>query len=98
MVTQYSVRKNSGGEGLFRGGDGIIREIKLLTDAEVTVISERRRIPPYGLFGGKPGEVGRNYIITEKGKILKEGKFSVKMKKGDRIRIETPGGGGYGKP
>jgi N-methylhydantoinase B len=98
MVTQYSVRKNSGGGGVFKGGDGIIREIELLTDAELTVISERRRIPPYGLFGGKPGKVGRNYIITKKGKTLMGGKFSVRLKKGDKIRIETPGGGGYGKP
>ena len=95
LVKTYSVRRGSGGEGMRRGGDGIVREIEMLTEAEVTVISERRRIPPYGLFGGGPGEVGRNFIVS--GETIKEmpGKFSARLRKGDRIRIETPGGGGY---
>ncbi|MBK3331916.1 hydantoinase B/oxoprolinase family protein [Persephonella atlantica] len=97
MVVQYSLRKNSGGNGLFKGGDGIIRAIRFLCDVEVTVISERRRIPPYGLFGGEPGEVGEN-IVIHKGKKIKEGgKFHRKLKKGDSLIIKTPGGGGYGK-
>ena len=98
MVTKYSVRKNSGGNGVFKGGDGIIREIQLLADAEVTVISERRKIPPYGLFGGEAGEVGRNIVIKNGKQEIEKGKFHRKLKKGDKIRIETPGGGGYGKP
>ncbi len=97
-VEKYCIRKGSGGEGLFKGGDGIIRSIKLLSDAEVTVISERRKIPPYGLFGGKSGEVGRNEVIHRGRKIVEGGKFSKKLKKGDVITIYTPGGGGYGKP
>ena len=96
LVTEYAVRRGSGGKGGFHGGDGIIREIKLLSDAEVTVLSERRRIPPYGLAGGKPGKVGRNIVIKD-GRISKRpGKFSERLKKGDTLRIETPGGGGYG--
>ncbi|WP_457641896.1 hydantoinase B/oxoprolinase family protein [Persephonella sp.] len=98
MVTKYSVRKNSGGSGVFKGGDGIVREIQLLADAEVTVISERRKIPPYGLFGGEAGEVGRNIVIRNGKQEIEKGKFHRKLKKGDKIRIETPGGGGYGKP
>ncbi|WP_456392463.1 hydantoinase B/oxoprolinase family protein [Persephonella sp.] len=98
MVERYSLRKNSGGEGVYRGGDGLIRQIKLLTDAEVTVISERRRIPPYGLSGGQPGEVGRNIIIHRGKRIEEKGKFTRKLNKGDSIVIETPGGGGFGKP
>ncbi|MDQ7055719.1 MAG: hydantoinase B/oxoprolinase family protein [Persephonella sp.] len=98
MVQQYSLRKNSGGRGLFRGGDGIIREIKLLCNAEVTVISERRRIPPYGLSGGEPGEVGENIVIHRGRRIKEGGKFHRKLNKGDRLIIKTPGGGGYGKP
>jgi len=97
LVERYSIRKNSGGNGLFRGGDGIVRSIKLLTDAEVTVISERRKIPPYGLFGGEAGEVGRNIVFHRKKKIIESSKFHRKLKKGDIITIETPGGGGYGK-
>jgi N-methylhydantoinase B len=65
-----------------------------LTDAEVSLLTERRRIPPYGLFGGKPGQVGRNLINGQ----AVGGKFQGRLKKGDTIRIETPGGGGWGKP
>jgi N-methylhydantoinase B len=97
LVTEYSIRKGSGGEGFFYGGDGIVREVNLLSDAEVTVLSERRKISPYGQAGGKPGMLGRNIVI--KGEVMTErpGKFSERMEKGDTIRIETPGGGGYGK-
>ena len=95
MVTAYSVRRGSGGEGRWRGGDGIVREITFLKDAHVTVLSERRRIPPYGLFGGKPGMTGRNvHIIGEKSTPL-PAKFSMVFREGERLRIETPGGGGY---
>ncbi len=97
MVTEYSIRKNSGGKGLFHGGDGIVREIKLLSDAEVTVLSERREKPPYGLYGGEPGKTGRNILIRNGIVEEKPGKFSEKLNKNDVIRIETPGGGGYGK-
>jgi N-methylhydantoinase B len=94
MVREYSIRRGSGGEGLHRGGDGLVREIELLTDAEVTIISERRVKPPYGLFGGKPGMVGKNYV---NGKPV-GGKYSSLLPKGSVIRIETPGGGGWGNP
>jgi N-methylhydantoinase B len=97
LVTEYSVRRNSGGDGLFKGGDGITREFKFLTDVEVTVISERRRVPPYGLFGGEPGKTGENWIIRNGEKIRKDGKFTEKLSKGDVLRIETPGGGGFGR-
>ena len=97
LITEYSIRKNSGGEGFFRGGDGIIREYKFLTDVEVTVISERRRLSPYGLFGGQPGKHGRNIVITEEGKKIMPSKFFITLKKGSKLRIETPGGGGYMK-
>ncbi len=97
LVTEYSIRRGTGGGGLHKGGDGIVREIELLADSEVTVLSERRKIPPYGLFGGEPGIVGRNIVIRKDGLKEKGSKFSVSLKKGDRLRIETPGGGGYGK-
>ncbi len=97
MVTCYKIRRGSGGEGRFRGGDGIVREVKLLADAEVTVLSERRRRQPYGLNGGLPGKKGRNIIITGGTEKEMGGKFHVFLRAGDVIRIETPGGGGYGK-
>ncbi|MBW2406684.1 MAG: hydantoinase B/oxoprolinase family protein [Deltaproteobacteria bacterium] len=98
LVTEYSVRRGTGGNGRHKGGDGIVREIELLSDAEVTVLSERRRMPPYGLFGGEPGSVGKNVIIRNEGSEQKGSKFSASLNKGDRLRIETPGGGGYGSP
>lgn len=98
LVNEYSIRRGTGGDGQCKGGDGIVREIELLSDAQVTVLSERRKIPPYGLFGGKPGDAGKNIIFRKKLREQKGGKFSVSLNKGDRLRIETPGGGGYGRP
>ena len=97
LITAYKIRKNSGGDGLHKGGDGIIREYEFLTDVEVTVISERRKIPPYGLFGGKPALTGNNIVIKNGKKLIKEGKFQEKLSKGDKLIIETPGGGGFGE-
>ncbi len=97
MVTEYSVRRGSGGKGLFNGGDGIVREFKFLTDVEVTVISERRRIPPYGLFGGEPGKVGVNVVVRNGKRTLKPAKFTEKLPAGGLLRMETPGGGGWGR-
>ncbi|MGA1840559.1 MAG: hydantoinase B/oxoprolinase family protein [bacterium] len=98
LVTEYSIRRGSGGKGRFSGGDGLVREIRLLSDAEVTVLSERRRIPPYGLSGGLPGKPGKNMVIRDGITSERPGKFSEHLKKGDTLRIETPGGGGYGEP
>ncbi|MGD8548822.1 MAG: hydantoinase B/oxoprolinase family protein [Desulfobacterales bacterium] len=96
LVTEYSIRRGTGGQGLHRGGDGIVREIELLSEADVTVLSERRKTPPYGLFGGGPGAVGKNVVIRNNRVQEMRGKFSASLKKGDRLRIETPGGGGWG--
>lgn len=96
LVTEYSIRRGSGGEGLFHGGNGIVREIKLLSAAEVTVLSERRKIPPYGQAGGEPGKAGKNIVIKGGVNFERPSKFSEQLKKGDILRVETPGGGGYG--
>ncbi|MCZ6528846.1 MAG: hydantoinase B/oxoprolinase family protein, partial [Chloroflexi bacterium] len=71
-------------------------EIELLADAEVTILSDRRRYPPYGLEGGKEGKLGRNQIRRDEQSQDLPGKVSRQLKSGDRIRIETPGGGGHG--
>ena len=93
-VKQYAYRKGSGGAGEFRGGDGLIREIELLADAQVTLLSDRRKIAPYGLSGGEDGKVGQNFL---NGRGL-PGKCNVRARPGDVLRIETPGGGGWGVP
>ena len=96
QVRRYEIRKDSGGEGLHNGGDGIIREIKLLTDAQVTLLSERRKIPPYGLAGGEAGKIGENVLLHGEEKITLPGKGSFHLSKGDILRLSTPGGGGHG--
>ena len=97
-VRRYSIRRGSGGGGRFRGGDGVVRELELLTDARVTILSDRRKTRPYGLDGGEPGKTGRTVLITKNGEEMLAGKDSRDARAGDRIRIETPGGGGHGKP
>ncbi len=97
MVKGYSIRYNSGGIGKYCGGDGLVREIELLGDAEVTVLSERRRLSPYGLRGGEPGRPGRNIVISGNNQRFMPSKFTARLRKGDILRIETPGGGGYFK-
>jgi N-methylhydantoinase B len=96
-VRRYSIRKESGGAGKFCGGEGVIREIELLTDAQVTILSDRRKTLPYGLKGGQAGKAGRTILINKEGETVLAGKDSVQAKAEDRVRIETPGGGGYGK-
>ncbi len=95
-VQSYRIRKDSGGKGKKRGGDGIVREFLFLAKTEVTVVSERRRIRPYGLFGGEPGAAGQNIIIRGSHRKLMPAKFMEVLKPGEVLRIETPGGGGYG--
>jgi N-methylhydantoinase B len=97
-VTEYSIRRGSGGKGKFRGGDGIVREIEVLTEAQVTVLADRRKRGPYGLHGGNEGRPGRTQIVRKDGTREElPSKASVWLKPGERIRIESPGGGGWGK-
>ncbi len=99
QVTRYEIRKNSGGQGNYRGGNGIRRDIKLLVTARVTLLTERRRFPPYGLFGGYPGQTGKNEIIHSDGsRSVLAGKGTFELAAGETISIQTPGGGGYGRP
>jgi N-methylhydantoinase B len=96
-VRRYAYRQNSGGAGQFRGGDGLIREIELLTDARVTLLADRRRFRPYGLQGGEAGAPGRAVVISNEETEL-PGKCSQSLARGSVLRLETPGGGGWGKP
>ena len=98
-VLRFSLRPGSGGAGKYRGGDGIIREIEVLTDCEVTLLADRRARGPWGLAGGEAGAPGTASVIRAGGSRQEmPGKFSTRLQKGERIRIETPGGGGWGGP
>jgi N-methylhydantoinase B len=97
-VRQYRIRKGSGGKGKHKGGDGSIREIETLAPARMSLLSERRQRAPYGLRGGADGEVGRAWIIRRDGREEKlTSKGSWNLEPGDRVRIATPSGGGFGK-
>jgi len=97
-VRKYAYRLGAGGAGRFRGGDGLIREIELLAPAQVTLLAERRRFHPWGLEGGEAGAAGR--ATVKKAATGEEmelpGKCSLYLEAGDVLRIETPGGGGWG--
>lgn len=92
-VLRYAIRRGSGGAGLHRGGDGLVREYEFLEAADVTLIAERRRLAPWGLDGGAAGRPGSDRL---NGRAL-PGKTHVAVAAGDRLTLETPGGGGYGR-
>jgi len=96
-IRRYSLRRGSGGKGRFKGGDGIKREFEFLARARVNILSERRRFAPYGMAGGEPGKRGKNTLVRKGRKVDLGGKASFQVKPGERIIVETPGGGGYGK-
>lgn len=97
-LRRYSLRPHSGGKGLHTGGDGIVREIEVLCDAQVTMLADRRSRGPYGLAGGADGAAGRTIISRREGDEVEiSGKTSVRLRSGETVRIESPGGGGWGK-
>ena len=97
-VRNYSLRRGSGGQGKHSGGDGVIREIEVLTDAEVTLLSDRRARGPYGLSGGNDGAPGTAQIINLDGTTESlPGKFNRRLRAGERIQIQSPGAGAWGK-
>ncbi|KAH9965303.1 Hydantoinase B/oxoprolinase [Russula dissimulans] len=113
LVHTFGLRQGSGGAGKFCGGEGVVRELEFLEPLQVSILSERRSRAPYGLEGGAPGGLGRNTWVKrgreEDGdapegdspkarEINIGGKATIRMGKGDRLRIETPGGGGWGPP
>lgn len=99
-VRRYELRRGSGGDGLTRGGDGVVREIEALSPMSFSLITERRLHAPSGAAGGRPGARGRNLLRRSGGKAPVElpPKASGALQRGDRLRIETPGGGGHGSP
>lgn len=96
-IERYQLRQGSGGAGQAPGGEGVVKAIRLLADARVTLLTDRRVTRPYGLRGGEAGKSGRNSRITAKGTEDLPGKCSIQAAAEDVIVIETPGGGGWGK-
>ena len=98
-LERFEIRRGSGGRGRWRGGDGALREMRFLEPMTAAILSGRRRVPPYGMAGGEPGQPGRNSVRRVDGSIeALEGCDSTPMQPGDIFVIETPGGGGYGRP
>jgi len=97
QVRTYQVRNGSGGQGKFNGGDGLIREWYIREDCHLSLLTERRATAPYGLQGGHAGGIGKNNLC--RGGVWQSlpAKGTWQLKAGDRIRIETPGGGGFGQ-
>lgn len=106
LLREFSLRASSGGEGQHRGGDGVIREIEFRIPVQVSILSERRVFHPYGLEGGEDAKCGQNLWVRlvqrpdgewEERVINLGGKNSVQMQPGERVIIQTPGGGGWGR-
>jgi 5-oxoprolinase (ATP-hydrolysing) len=99
LVESFAIRGGSGGAGRWRGGDGVIRRIRFLEPMTASILSNRRRVPPFGLKGGSPAATGRNYVQRADGTIEElPACATVQMNAGDTFVIETPGGGGFGAP
>ncbi len=96
-VECYAIRRGSGGAGRHRGGDGIVRAVRFLDDADLTLLTERRTVAPYGLAGGAPGRVGRNALIHDGHRRNLPAKVNLRVRAGDVLHVETPGGGGFGR-
>lgn len=97
ILRRFCIREGSGGRGEYRGGDGIVRDIEFSVPMKVSILSERRVVAPYGLHGGEDGERGQNLWIKANGRVLNlGGKNTASVGKGDRVVIQSPGGGGWG--
>ena len=99
IVRRFALRHGSGGAGRFPGGDGLLRELEFTAPVTASILSERRSVAPFGLAGGGPGARGRNLCLRADGSVEElPGRATVALAPGDRLRIETPGGGGWGAP
>ena len=99
VVEKVQVREHSGGIGKWNGGNGIVRQLRFTEDVTLSILSQHRKEAPYGMNSGQPGEVGRQFLVRSSGELVPlEGCVTIEVKEGESIRIETPGGGGYGKP
>jgi 5-oxoprolinase (ATP-hydrolysing) len=97
LIEEFAIRRGSGGAGRWRGGDGAVRKVRFLEPMTAAILSGHRRVPPYGMAGGKPGAVGRNAVVRNGSATELGACDTTEMNAGDVFVIETPGGGGYGK-
>jgi N-methylhydantoinase B/oxoprolinase/acetone carboxylase alpha subunit len=96
LLESFSIRKNSGGKGKYQGGDGVKRRIRFKENMTASILSNHRKIPPYGMAGGSAAKTGNNWVQRADGKIEQlSSTATVEMEAGDVFVIETPGGGGY---
>jgi 5-oxoprolinase (ATP-hydrolysing) len=97
-VDRFAVRSGSGGRGRFRGGDGVVRELTFLEGVQLSVLTQHRVERPYGLAGGEPGLAGRQQVVRASGRVVHLAPVDgCEVGPGDRLVLETPGGGGYGR-
>jgi 5-oxoprolinase (ATP-hydrolysing) len=97
LLHRFSLRRGSGGRGRYKGGDGVIRELEPLRPLTMSILSERRTLHPYGMAGGEEGACGRNLLLRSDGVLINiGGRCTAPLNVGERLLIETPGGGGYG--
>jgi 5-oxoprolinase (ATP-hydrolysing) len=95
----FALRRGSGGRGRWSGGDGLVRAYEFLEPMTVSLLAERRALAPWGLRGGAPGSTGRDRLERADGTVVDlPGKLTFEVRRGDVLRIETPGGGGFGSP
>jgi 5-oxoprolinase (ATP-hydrolysing) len=98
-LEEFAIRRGSGGTGKFTGGDGVLRRLRFLKAMGASMLSNRRRVAPFGLAGGKAGALGRNWVERVDGSVEEfSATTTVEVGAGDCFVIETPGGGGFGKP
>lgn len=102
LLHEYSIRENSGGKGKFNGGNGLIRQIEFQSEVHLSLVTQRRVFSPWGIYGGEDGKKGENYLGRNRGNgiiqwIQLPSLAEIKIRKGDIIRILTPGGGGFGR-
>ena len=98
LLEDFRLRSGSGGDGLYQGGDGVVRRLRFLASMDLSILSDHRTVPPYGLAGGQPGQTGKNSIIRADGTVeALSGTDSAILHPADCIVIETPGGGGFGR-
>ncbi len=99
LLREFALRAGSGGSGEFRGGDGLVREVEFREAMTAGILANHRRVAPFGLAGGGPGRVGINRVLRRDGSSETLGATAeLALQAGDRVRIETPGGGGFGEP
>ncbi|XP_067934707.1 5-oxoprolinase-like [Watersipora subatra] len=99
LVSKFYLNEGSGGQGLYRGGDGVLRELTFCKEMVLSILTERRVFSPYGLQGGLDGRKGQNLLIKKDGAVIElGGKYGCPVYPGDTLHMETPGGGGWGEP